>query len=149
MNSDWLDLLQELRAAGARFLLVGAHAVGVHGIPRATRDIDVWVEATAENAARVIVALTRFGAPLQTLGVEQGDFTHPGRVVQLGVAPNRIDLMTSVSGLDSFDAAFANRLDAVVEGVPVPVLGLRELITNKRASGRPKDLLDLEWLERS
>lgn len=115
--------------------------------PRATRDIDLWVDSTSENASRVMVALTRFGAPLAALGVDLNDFITPGRVVQLGVPPNRIDLMTSVSGLASFDAAFANRVDAVVAGVPVPVLGLRELIANKRASGRPKDRLDLDWLE--
>ena len=148
MNTDWIDLLQEMNAAGVRFLLVGAHAVGVHGIPRATRDIDLWVEPTAENAARVVVGLTRFGAPLGSLGVDRADFESLDRVVQIGMAPNRIDIMTSVSGVPDFNLAWSRRKRATFSGVEVGVIGLDDLLLNKKASGRDKDLADVRELGR-
>ncbi|MBK7905226.1 MAG: nucleotidyltransferase [Gemmatimonadetes bacterium] len=146
MNADWLDLLRELRASEVRFLLVGAHAVGVHGVPRATRDLDVWVDPTRENSARVIDALARFGAPLASIGVQRSDFETPDRVVQIGVPPNRIDLMTSLSGLPEFSSAWDRRKSATIGGVAVEVLGLEDLLVNKRASGRDKDRVDLREL---
>ena len=146
MNADWVDLLRELQASGVRFLLVGAHAVGVHGVPRATRDLDVWIDPTRENALRVIDALARFGAPLAAIGVEQADFETPNRVVQIGVPPNRIDLMTSLSGLPEFSRAWDRRKSATVWGVAVEVLGLEDLLVNKRASGRDKDGVDIREL---
>jgi predicted nucleotidyltransferase len=148
MNSDWVDLLRELNAADVRFLLVGAHAVGVHGVPRATRDIDVWVEPSIENASRVVAALARFGAPLAAIGVDRSDFESLDRVVQIGVPPNRIDLMTSLSGLSDFAGAWARRTGAELGGVPVQVIGLEDLLQNKRASGRDKDLVDIRELGR-
>jgi predicted nucleotidyltransferase len=148
MNSDWVDLLREMSAAEARFLLVGAHAVGLHGVPRATRDIDLWVEPSPENATRVIAALTRFGAPLVALGVSRSDFEAMDRVVQIGVPPNRIDLMTSVSGVPDFGAAWSRRKRATFSGVWVDVVGLEDLLANKRASGRDKDLVDIRELGR-
>lgn len=148
MNSDWVDLLRELNAAGVRFLLVGAHAVGVHGVPRATRDIDVWVEPSIENASRVVAALARFGAPLASIGLDRSDFESLDRVVQIGVPPNRIDLMTSLSGLSDFAGAWARRTVAELGGVPVQVIGLEDLLQNKRASGRDKDLVDIRELGR-
>lgn len=146
MNADWLDLLREMRDSGVRFLLVGAHAVGVHGVPRATRDLDVWVDPTRENAARVVGALARFGAPLAAIGVRQSDFENPNSVVQIGVPPNRIDLMTSLSGLSDFSTAWARRKSAAVGGVEVEVLGLEDLLVNKRAAGRDKDKVDIREL---
>jgi predicted nucleotidyltransferase len=148
MNSDWVDLLRELQAAEVRCLLVGAHAVGVYGVPRATRDIDVWVEPSPENATRVIQALSRFGAPLSAIGVARGDFESPDRVVQIGVPPNRIDLMTSLSGLADFATAWNNRTRTQLGGVPIDVIGLEELLANKRAAGRDKDLVDIRELGR-
>ena len=148
MNGDWVDLLHEMSAAGVRFLLVGAHAVGVHGIPRATRDIDLWVEPTRENASRTIVALTRFGAPLGAIGVGRSDFEALDRVVEIGVPPNRIDLMTSLSGVPDFADAWGRRREATFSGVKVDVLGLDDLLRNKQASGRDKDLVDLRELGR-
>lgn len=149
MNPDWRDVIESLRRHGAQFLVVGAHAVAVHGVPRGTQDIDLWVKRDAENAARVWRALVDFGAPLTAIGVTQADFESSDCVVQLGSPPSRIDLMTSISGVDSFDVAFRNRVDATVQGVTAPVLGRLELIANKRASGRSKDLVDLEWLEKA
>jgi predicted nucleotidyltransferase len=148
MNSDWVDLLRELKSAEVRFLLVGAHAVGVYGVPRATRDIDVWVEPSQENADRVILALSRFGAPLSAIGVGRADFESPDRVVQIGEPPNRINLMTSLSGLADFASAWNNRTSAQMGGVPVDAIGLEELLANKRASGRDKDLVDIRELGR-
>jgi hypothetical protein len=147
MNPDWRELLETLKRHDVQFLVVGAHAVAVHGVPRSTQDLDIWLARSAQNAARVWRALIDFGAPLPAIGVKQGDFEDADCVVQLGVPPVRVDLMTDISGVDSFDAAFANRVEANVEGMTVPVLGRRELIANKRASGRGKDRVDLEWLE--
>ncbi|MCC7004036.1 MAG: nucleotidyltransferase [Gemmatimonadaceae bacterium] len=147
MNPDWRELMETLKRHDVQFLVVGAHAVAVHGVPRSTQDLDIWLARSAENAARVWRALADFGAPLPAIGVTQADFEDADCVVQLGVPPVRVDLMTDISGVDSFAAAFENRVDATVEGVTVPVLGRRELIANKRASGRGKDRVDLEWLE--
>jgi hypothetical protein len=147
MNPDWRDLLEALRQQSARFLVVGAHAVAVHGVPRGTQDLDIWVARDADNAERVWRALAEFGAPLQAVGVTRADFERRDCVVQLGAPPSRVDVMTDISGVDSFDEAFAHRVEATVEGVTVPVLGRESLVANKRASGRTKDLADLEWLE--
>jgi len=148
MNSDWVDFLRELNAAGVRYLLVGAHAVGVHGVPRATRDIDVWVEPTTENAARVMRALALFGAPLADLGVGSSDFESLDCVVQIGVPPNRIDLMTSVSGVPDFAGAWGRRKTVTFADTAVDVIGREDLLRNKEASGREKDRLDVRELGR-
>jgi hypothetical protein len=149
VNPDWRELMETLKRHGVHFLVVGAHAVAVHGVPRGTQDLDIWLERDADNAARVWRALADFGAPLASIGVSRSDFEDADCVLQLGLPPARIDLMTAISGVDSFAAAFANRVEATVEGVTVPVLGRQELIANKRASGRGKDLVDLGWLEKA
>ena len=145
MIPDFRDILRELVAADARFLVVGAHALSAHGVPRATVDLDIWIEADAENATRVYRALAQFGAPLESLGVAVSDFTEPDMVTQFGMPPFRVDILTSVSGV-SFDAAWPDRIVAEIEGVPVPIVGLEAFVQNKRASGRKKDLADLESL---
>ena len=145
MNDDFLDLLAALLRAHARFLVVGAHAMAVHGVPRATGDLDLWVERTLDNAERVWSALVEFGAPTATPGVTRADLETPDMVVQLGLPPRRIDLMTALSGLD-FASAWANRVLHRVGVHEVPFLGRADLIRNKRASGRPKDLADLDVL---
>lgn len=147
MNSDWSDLIQEFTQAGVRFLLVGAHAIAAHGIPRATRDIDFWVDPEPTNASRAWQALRRFGAPLDALGVREADLRSPGTVIQIGIQPNRIDLLTTVSGIETFEAAWSRRLNSTLGGVPVAVLGLSDLRVSKRAAGRKRDLLDLEMLD--
>jgi len=145
---DFRDLLVELLRADARFLIVGAHALGVHGVPRATVDLDVWIDPAPENARRIWVALAAFGAPLETLQVREADFTRPEMVVQFGLPPYRIDILTGVSGV-SFEEAWNERIEDQYEGVRVPFIGRAALIRNKRASGRMKDLADLESLGES
>jgi len=116
------------------------------GCPAGTQDIDLWIEPTAENAEQVWTALSRFGAPLADLGITREDLHSPERVIQLGLPPHRIDLLTSVSGLPDFTEAWANRVECDFEGVSVAFLGRQELIRSKRAAGRLKDLSDLEAL---
>ena len=142
---DFRDFLAALVAAQVRFLIVGAHALGVHGVPRATVDLDVWIESSPQNAKRVWAALTAFGAPLETLQITESDFSRPDVVVQLGLPPYRIDILTGVSGL-TFAEAFEDRVENHFAGVRVPFIGRAALIRNKRASGRTKDQADLEAL---
>lgn len=144
LNDDYKEMLQALAAEKARFLLVGAYALAAHGYPRATMDIDLWVMPTRENAEAVLRALRRFGAPLHDLTRE--DLERDGTIFQIGVAPRRIDIMTTASGL-KFDEAFARAIPIMIEGLEVFVLSVADLIRNKRASGRTKDLADAEALE--
>ena len=146
MNPDFRDLFAALNAAGARYLLVGGYAVAFHAEPRFTKDLDVWTEPTPANAPRVHEALQAFGAPLQDLAA--GDLARPGLVFQMGVPPNRIDIVTSIDGVE-FGDAWPGHVDTTYGDQAVPVIGRVELIRNKRASGRPQDLLDLEILERA
>lgn len=145
MIPDFRDVLQHLIAAGVRFLVVGAHALSAHGVPRATVDLDIWVRPDSKNAQLVFEALARFGAPLDALGVTTSDFTSPDNVAQFGLPPFRIDIMTSISGV-TFDAAWEERVEGKIEGVLVPIIGLQAFVQNKRASGRKKDLADIESL---
>ena len=145
MNPDFLDLLCALSDAEARFLVVGGYAVGVHGRPRATMDLDVWVEASDDNAPRVIRALRAFGTPL--MGLAEDDLRRPGVGLQIGVEPCRIDVLTAISGV-SFEEAWPERVQAAFGSVRCGVIGLQHLIRNKRAAGRPQDLADVAALER-
>jgi hypothetical protein len=131
--------------AEARFLVVGGYAVGVHGRPRATKDLDVWVEATPANAPKVIAALRVFGAPL--MGLAEQDLGAPGVGLRIGVEPGRIDVITKISGVE-FDEAWSGRTEASFADVRAPVIGLAQLLANKRAAGRPQDLADVDALER-
>jgi hypothetical protein len=144
VNDDFIDLLRALLTEDTRFLVVGAHALAVHGVPRATGDLDVWLETDPKNAARAWRGLSRFGAPVAALGVSEGDLCRPDTVIQIGVPPRRIDLMTTLSGLE-FATAWAGRVMHVVADLSVPFLGRAALIA-KRATGRLKDLADLEAL---
>ena len=144
VNPDFRDLIFELNAAGAEFLLVGGHALAAHGVIRFTKDIDVWIRPSEANAERVWMALERFGAPMSRL--QKGDFSRKGMVVQIGLAPNRIDLLTHVDGLE-FEAAWAGRIHSEYGDQDVQVLGREDLIRNKKAAGRPQDLLDADTLE--
>ncbi len=144
LNPDFSDMLSALNVEEAEYLLVGGYALAAHGWPRATKDIDLWVRPSAENALRVLRALARFGAPLE--GLEKQDLSRPGTVFQIGVPPRRIDILTKVDGVE-FEEAWASRTVVDLAGLPVPVIGRAELIRNKRASGRPQDLLDVARLE--
>ncbi len=146
MNDDFRDLLAALVDAGATFLVVGAHALAAHGVPRATGDLDIWVDPTPENGERVWTALTTFGAPLADLDIRQADFSTTDIVAQFGLPPYRIDVMTSISGM-SFKEAWSDRLEGHLFGVPVSFLGRASFVRNKKASGRAKDLLDIRYLE--
>ncbi len=144
MNPDFLDILSAFSEERVEFLVVGAYALAVHGLPRATGDIDLWVGPTRDNARRVRAALVRFGAPIGNLAEQ--DLVTRGTVFQIGVAPRRIDVLTSIDGVE-FDGAWAARTITRVGGVDIPVIGRAELIRNKKATGRAKDLADAAWLE--
>jgi hypothetical protein len=145
MNEDFLDILRCLIEAGARFVVVGAHALAVHGVPRATGDLDIWIDPDAANAAQVWGALLEFGAPVEAMGVTRHDLETPGMVVQLGLPPRRIDLVTAITGVDFADA-WRSRVAHRIAALDVPFIGRAELIRNKRATGRLQDLADLEAL---
>jgi hypothetical protein len=144
LNEDYKDMLQALSDEKVEFLLVGAYAMAVHGYPRATMDIGIWVMPSPGNAEAVIRALRRFGAPLQQ--ISPVDLQSENTVFQIGVAPRRIDIITSASGLD-FQETFARSVSTEVEGIELRVPCVQDLISNKRASGRAKDLVDVEALE--
>jgi hypothetical protein len=144
LNRDFRDLFAALNAARARYLLVGGYAVAFHAQPRFTKDLDVWTEPSPPNARRVLDALRRFGAPLHDLTAT--DLERPGTVFQIGVPPNRIDVVTAIDGVE-FPAAWAERTETTYGDQAVPVIGRRQLVQNKRASGRQQDLLDLKVLE--
>lgn len=144
MNPDFRDMLSALSAEGAEFLVVGAYALAVHGLPRATGDIDIWVRPTEENAHRVWRALQRFGAPLLDLTVD--DLRTPDVVLQIGVAPHRIGLLTCIAGV-RFDDAWHSRKEVEIEGQRIAVIGRSHLLQNKKATGRPQDLADAAQLE--
>lgn len=144
MNRDLRDLVAEFNAQCVEFLVVGAHALAAHGHVRATKDLDVWVRPSMENASRVLKALGAFGAPLHDLTVQ--DLAGPGLIFQIGVAPVRVDVITSVTALD-FDEAWEKRLETRFADQAVGVLSREHLIRNKRAVGRLQDLADVERLE--
>ncbi len=144
LNPDYLDILSAFEEEGVRYLLVGAYALAVHGHVRATGDIDLWVETSEDNAARTMVALERFGAPLHQIEVR--DFVTPGVVFQIGVAPRRIDILTTIDAVD-FGAAWPEREEVEVAGLRVPVISRRHLLQNKKATGRARDRADALWLE--
>jgi hypothetical protein len=144
MNPHFVDLLRAFIDAEVRFLVVGAYALAVHGRPRATGDLDVWVDPTADNAARVMRALAAFGAPMAELS--EGDFASPGVTYQMGIAPVRIDVLTELSGV-TFADAWPGRVRSSFGDVDVDFIGREAFIRNKRATGRTKDLADIEGLE--
>jgi hypothetical protein len=144
LNEDYREMLQILSDERVDFLLVGAYAMAAHGYPRATLDIDIWVMPSPRNAKAIITALSRFGAPLDK--VTEDDFTADGTIFQIGVAPRRIDIITSASGL-TFDVAARAAQAVDIDGITVRIPSLNDLIKNKRASGRTKDIADAEALE--
>ena len=143
-NQDFRDMLVALNDAEVDYLVVGAYAVAAHGFPRATGDLDIWVRANPESAEGLLKALTVFGAPMHKVSAD--DFSSPSIVFQIGVPPGRIDILTDVSGIN-FDAAWANRMTVEIDGVKLSIIGRSDLIANKRATGRPKDIADLAFLE--
>lgn len=144
LNEDYREMLQCLADEDVKFLLIGAYAMAAHGYPRATMDIDFWVMPSPENAEAVLRALSRFGAPLHELTRE--DLQKDDTIFQIGVAPRRIDILTGASGLQ-FDETFRHSSPIEIDGLQVRIPSMDDLIRNKRASGRTKDLADAEALE--
>lgn len=142
-NPDFKELLSAFNDEGVEYLVAGAHAVIFYTEPRYTKDLNIWVNPTQENAAWVHRALTRFGAPLQSVSVD--DFCDKEAVYQLGVAPNRIDVMMGVAGVE-FAEAWADRVETTYSDVPIHIMGKASLIKAKKTSGRKQDELDLEKL---
>ena len=144
LNEDYKEMLQCLADEGAKFLIVGAYALAAHGYPRATMDIDIWVMPSRDNAEAVLRALRRFGAPLRGLTID--DLQRDDTIFQIGVAPRRIDIITGASGL-RFEETFHRSAEIRIEALRVRIPSVDDLIRNKRASGRTRDLADAEALE--
>jgi hypothetical protein len=147
LNEDFRDVLRLFLTGDVEFLLVGAYALALHGAPRASGDIDLFVRPSSQNAAKVHAALVAFGAPLGAQGVSAEDFATPGVVYQIGLPPRRIDVLTQISGM-SFDEAWATHVTVAFEGKRIPFIGREAFIRNKEAAGRPKDLADAARLKR-
>lgn len=144
LNKDYKDILRSLSKNKVKFLVVGAYAMGAHGYPRATGDIDLWVEVSQENSVKIFAALTAFGAPHDY--ITERTFCREGIVFQIGVPPRRIDILTSIDGVD-FAEAYSRREEVKIGGICVPFISKTDLIKNKEASGREKDKLDSKYLK--
>ena len=144
LSNDLREFLESLNSRGVDYVIVGAHSLAFHGRPRYTGDLDILVRATSENASKLVDLLNQFG--FAGTGFKESDFTESEKMIQLGRPPNRIDLLTSITGVSS-DKAFATKVPAELDGIPVFVLSKDALIQNKRAVGRSQDLADLEALE--
>jgi len=144
LNRDFKEFIQSLNDNQVRYLVVGGYAVALHGHPRYTKDIDIWIEMESENAKRAVKALTQFC--FGSLDIKADDFLIPDEIVQLGYPPSRIDLITTLPGVD-FATCFNSRVQVEMDGVVVNFINLENLKKNKRASGRHQDLADLENLE--
>ena len=145
LSKDLREFVECLNSNGVEYLIVGALAVSWHGYPRYSADIDFFISASEENAARLLLAIQQFG--FGSLGLTVEDFTAPARVIQLGHEPNRIDLMTSISGI-SFEEAWQTRAPGDLDGILVHFIGREALLRNKEASGRGKDRIDVEELRK-
>jgi hypothetical protein len=146
INPDFRDLFSALCEEGAEFIVVGAHAVMFYTEPRYTKDLDVWVCPSPANGAKVHRALRKFGAPMADLSEE--DLSVAGTIFQIGVAPNRIDIITSIEGVEFVDA-WHRRVSSTYGGVGISILALDDLLINKRTVGRPQDMIDVEKLGRA
>ena len=144
LNRDFKEFIKSLNDRGVRYLVVGGYAVAFHGYPRYTGDMDVWVEPTEENAQRLIEALEDFG--FASLGLKKEDFLEPDQIVQLGYPPCRIDIFTSLPGVE-FGPCYQARVEEEIGGIKVNFVDLECLKKSKKASGRAQDLADLEQLE--
>jgi len=144
LNDDYKEMLQLLKNNEVRFLVVGAYAMGAYGYPRATGDMDIWITASGENSQRVFRALKEFGAPLAQ--IDETTFVARDIIFQIGVAPRRIDIITSIDGVD-FEQAWQRRVEVDIDGLSVPFISKPDLIKNKESTGRDKDLLDVKYLK--
>lgn len=146
LTKDFKDLLHLLNANKADYLLIGGHAFAVHAEPRTTKDLDIFIRSNPENARAVFRALAQFGAPLG--GLSEADFVD-GTTFQLGMPPDRIDILQKIDGI-TFDEAWTNRVEGMIDGeIPAHVISRSDLIRNKLASGREQDLLDVKILQKA
>jgi len=146
LNPDFKDMLSCLKDEKVDFLIVGAYALAAHGFPRATGDLDIWVRNDPDNSHRIMRALSKFGAPATQLSSD--DFTSTDLIVQFGVEPCRIDLLTGISGVE-FEEAWQNRVGIELDSLEIFVLSKKDLLTNKMATGRDKDQGDIIWLKKN
>lgn len=144
LNQDFKEFIQSLNDNHVRYLVIGGYAVAVHGYPRYTKDIDIWIEMSSDNAARMVKALDQFG--FASLGLRASDFLVPDQIIQMGYPPSRIDIITTPPGVD-FENCYASRLEVMIDRVAVNFIDLDNLKKSKKASGRLQDLADLENLE--
>lgn len=144
LNQDFKEFIQSLNANGVRYLVVGGYAVAVHGHPRYTKDMDVWIARDEENAARMVRALEDFG--FRSLGLREADFLEPDQIIQLGYPPVRIDVLTTLAGVD-FEECFPTKVEVTLDDVVAYFIDIENLKRNKKASGRLQDLADLENLQ--
>ena len=144
LNQDFKEFIQLLNDNQVRYLVIGGYAVAVHGHPRYTKDIDIWIEISEENAQKLVTALTQFG--FESLELTSEDFQTPNQIIQLGYPPNRIDLITNPDGID-FQTCYDSKIEVTINDVPVKFINLDNLKKNKLASGRLQDLADLEKLQ--
>lgn len=143
LNPDFKEFIQSLNANQVRYLVIGGYAVALHGYPRYTKDIDLWIQMSPENAARMIKALEQFG--FGSLGLQAADFLVPDQIIQLGYPPNRIDLITTPPGVE-FESCYAARVEVEMDGIIISFIDLENLRKSKQAAGRLQDLADLENL---
>lgn len=142
-SQDFKDFVALLNEHSAEYLIVGGYAVGVHGYPRFTGDLDVWLNSTPENAERILACVDAFG--FASFGLAASDFTKPGNIIQLGYPPLRIDLLTHIDGV-TFTDCFENRIQVDIDGLLVNFIGYQDLLKNKKESGRLRDLDDIDNL---
>lgn len=145
LSKDWREFIELLNSEKVEYLIVGGFAVIFHGYPRLTRDIDFLVRPSSENAERILKVLDKFG--FKGLGIRIEDLDRPDKVLQLGVPPQRIDLITSISGV-TFEEAWESRIEADLDGIPVRFIGRAPLLRNKQSIGRLQDLADAEIIMR-
>src|SRR5437879_2094254 len=143
LPEDFKEFLNLLRVNGVEYLLIGAYAVGYHGYPRATKDLDVWIASTLENATRIVSTLKEFGFGTPELTTEL--VLRPNNIVRMGEEPLRIEILNWASGVN-FEECYGERITDTLDGVEVSLIGLEDLKTNKKASGRLKALSDIEQL---
>ena len=145
LSNDFKEFIGLLNVNKVKYLVVGGYAVGFHGHPRYTKDIDLWVLMKPDNASNIIKSVKEFG--FESLGLEEEDFLNSDNIIQLGFPPNRIDLLTEIAGVE-FESCYSNKLTIEFEGVTIPFISLNDLIKNKQTSGRLQDLADAEKLEK-
>ncbi len=146
LNNDFREFIASLNESNGRYLIVGGYAVGFHGYPRYTKDLDVWIEISDENAENIVRALNEFG--FGAIGFTANDFLKPDEFTQLGYPPNRIDLITSCEGVD-FSTCYANKMQIEIDGLKIDFIDYENLLKNKQTVGRPQDLADVSNLKPS